>query len=277
MIQQLHIPKNPALSQVVKFMSYVELTHEDMVEGHTAIFPNATTNILFSLDEQILVNKTSSAHSIYTSCSSTVFFKPYAGMKFMTIQFSSYGLSYLKKIPAFELLDTLSELDIIFPASEIKRVSNQLRECKSIGEKFSLLEIFISKKMGFPEVDPRLPYALQLLNSENSISIDTLSQSLCISNRGLQKLFKKHIGMSPAYYRKIIRFNKAAQLLSSDSNSSLTEISYACGYFDQAHFIKDFREFGGISPSEFLRFKSKSSDFYNYIISELDTLVALND
>ena len=83
--------------------------------------------------------------------------------------------------------------------------------------------------------------------------------------------------MSPAYYRKIIRFNKAAQLLSSDSNSSLTEISYACGYFDQAHFIKDFREFGGISPSEFLRFKSKSSDFYNYIISELDTLVALND
>ncbi len=198
-------------------------------------------------------------------------------MKFMTIQFSSYGLSYLKKIPAFELLDTLSELDIIFPASEIKRVSNQLRECKSIGEKFSLLEIFISKKMGFPEVDPRLPYALQLLNSENSISIDTLSQSLCISNRGLQKLFKKHIGMSPAYYRKIIRFNKAAQLLSSDSNSSLTEISYACGYFDQAHFIKDFREFGGISPSEFLRFKSKSSDFYNYIISELDTLVALND
>jgi len=137
--------------------------------------------------------------------------------------------------------------------------------------------IFISKKMGFPEVDPRLHYALQLLNSENSISIDTLSQSLCISNRGLQKLFKKHIGMSPAYYRKIIRFNKATQLLSSDSNSSLTEISYACGYFDQAHFIKDFREFGGISPSEFLRFKSKSSDFYNYIISELDTLVALND
>lgn len=272
MIQRLHIPKNPALSQVVQFMTYVELTREDILEGRTAIFPNATTNMLFSLDEDILVNRTSSSNSIYTSCSTTVFFKPYVGMKFMTVQFSSFGLSYLKKIPAFELLDTLSNLDIIFTTSDIERISSQLKECETIGEKFVVLERFVSRKIGLPEVDPRLPYALQLLNSEHSISIDALSQSLCISNRGLQKLFKKHIGMSPVYYRKIIRFNKAAQLLLNDYENSLTEISYTCGYFDQAHFIKDFKEFGGISPSEFLRLKSDSSDFYNYRISEPHTL-----
>ena len=78
--------------------------------------------------------------------------------------------------------------------------------------------------------------------------------------------------MSPVYYRKIIRFNKAAQLLLNDSENSLTEISYTCGYFDQAHFIKDFKEFGGISPSEFLRYKTNGSDFYNYRISEPPTL-----
>lgn len=276
MIQQLHIPKNPALLQVVKFITYVELTQEDILDGRTAIFPNATTNILFSLDEDILVNQTSSSNSIYTSCSSTVFFKPFEGMKFMTVQFHSYGLSYLKKIPAFELLDTLSHLDIIFSASDIERVSSRLKECKTIGEKFTALEMFVSKKIGLPEVDPRLPYSLQLLNSEHSISIDALSQSLCISSRGLQKLFKKHIGMSPVYYRKIIRFNKAAQLLLNDSNNSLTQVSYDCGYFDQAHFIKDFKEFGGISPSEFLRLKSDSSDFYNYKVTELHTLDTLN-
>ena len=272
MIQQLHIPKNPALSQFVKFMTYVELTQEDILVGRTAIFPNATTNILFSLDEDILVNQTPSSNSIYTSCSTTVFFKPYDGMKFMTVQFTSYGLSYLKKIPAFELLDTLSHLDIIFSNSEIERISTRLKECKSIEEKFAVLELFISQKIGLPDVDPRLPYALQLLNSDYSISIDMLSQSLCLSNRGLQKLFKKHIGMSPAHYRKIIRFNKAAQLILSEANDSLTQISYACGYFDQAHFIKDFKEFGGISPSEFLRLKSNSSDFYNYRIAEPCTL-----
>jgi AraC-like DNA-binding protein len=276
MIQQLHIPSNPALSQVVNFMTYAELTKEDIVDGWTAIFPNATTNMMFSLDDDILVNQTSTVNSVYTSCRSTVFFKPYVGMKFMTIQFSSYGLSYLKKIPAHELLDTLSHLDVIFSASEIDRISTRLKESKSITDKFAILEMFISKKIGLPEVDPRLPYALQFLNSEHSISIDALSQSLCISNRGLQKLFKKHIGMSPAYYRKIIRFNKAVQLLSNNSENSLTQISYACGYFDQAHFIKDFREFGGVSPSEFLRYKAKGSDFYNYRITELDTLGVLN-
>ena len=152
----------------------------------------------------------------------------------------------------------------------------RLKESKSITDKFSVLEMFISKKVGIPEVDPRLPYALDLLSSGHSISIDALSESLCISNRGLQKLFKKHIGMSPSYYRKIIRFNKAVRLLSMNSESSLTQISYACGYFDQAHFIKDFREFGGLSPSEFLRYKANRSDFYNYRITKLDTLVDLN-
>ncbi|MEC8831315.1 MAG: hypothetical protein VX772_03065, partial [Bacteroidota bacterium] len=97
MIQHLHIPKNPALSQVVKFMTYVELTQEDILDGRTAIFPNATTNILFSLEEDILVNQTSSSNSIYTSCSTTVFFKTYVGMNFMTVQFSSYGISHIKK------------------------------------------------------------------------------------------------------------------------------------------------------------------------------------
>ncbi|MBO6830035.1 helix-turn-helix domain-containing protein [Allomuricauda sp.] len=276
MIQQLHIPKNPALSRVVKFMTYVELTKEDILDGWTAIFPNATTNMMFSLDDDILVNQTSTVNSIYTSCSSTVFFKPYVGMKFMTVQFSGYGLSYVKKIPAHELLDTLSHLDLIFSMSEIDRISMRLKESKSITDKFSVLEMFISKKVGIPEVDPRLPYALDLLSSGHSISIDALSESLCISNRGLQKLFKKHIGMSPSYYRKIIRFNKAVRLLSMNSESSLTQISYACGYFDQAHFIKDFREFGGLSPSEFLRYKANRSDFYNYRITKLDTLVDLN-
>jgi len=276
MIQKIHIPKHPALSQVVNFMTYVEITSDDLVDGRTAIFPNATSNLLISLDDKVLVNQLSSNNSIYTSCSTTVHFSPYLGMKFMTVQFNSFGLSYLKKIPAHKLLDTLSELDLIFPTSVIERISCRLQEQKTIQKKFDVFESFLAKTVGFPEVDPRLPYALQLLNSEHSISIDMLSQSLCISNRGLQKLFKKHIGMSPAYYRKIIRFNKAVQLLINDFDNSLTQVSHASGYFDQAHFIKDFREFGGISPSEFLKLKSDSSDFYNYRVRELDTLVKLN-
>ena len=272
MIQHIYVPRDARLREIVNFMSYVEFTLEDHLEGSTAIFPNATSNLLLSLYGEIDVDLTQTVSSIYITCSSTVALRPYAGLSFMTAQFNSYGVYYLKGMPLTGLHDTLFALDSFFRASEIDRITSRLREASSVAAKFMTLESFLLKRIDLPDIDPRLPYAIAALKLQQPCSIDALSEALCLSSGGLLKLFKKHVGISPARYKRIARFNQAASSILNHPGLSLTQIASECGYYDQAHFIKDFREFGGISPSDFVQLQARSSDFYNYILKDVDSL-----
>ena len=74
----------------------------------------------------------------------------------------------------------------------------------------------------------------------------------------------KQIGISPKQLGKVIRLQTALQLLLNRESESLTAIAYESEYYDQAHFIKDFKEFTGVTPKDFLedRHMSLSSLFY---------------
>lgn len=76
-----------------------------------------------------------------------------------------------------------------------------------------------------------------------------LSQKYGLSERYVQKLFLENVGLSPASLFSVTRFNKALDLILT-SDLSLTSVAYDCGYYDQAHFIKEFKKFTGTRPSE---------------------------
>lgn len=88
-----------------------------------------------------------------------------------------------------------------------------------------------------------------------NINIAQLSDRLSVSERQLQREFKETIGTSPKTYARIIRFRTAMEYLQRlrNDNVSWVEIAYYCGYADQAHFIRDFKEFTGRLPSFILK------------------------
>ncbi len=69
------------------------------------------------------------------------------------------------------------------------------------------------------------------------------------SERYIQKLFLDNVGITPKSFSNIHRFNKSLQLIQT-ADLPLTSIAYDCGYYDQAHFIKEFKKFTGLTPSE---------------------------
>jgi AraC-like DNA-binding protein len=79
-------------------------------------------------------------------------------------------------------------------------------------------------------------------------NLENVASRYGITSRYLQKLFLQCTGLTPKLYRKISRFQNSLQLVSRKS-TSLTSIAYDCGYFDQAHFIRDFKSFTGLTPS----------------------------
>ena len=79
-------------------------------------------------------------------------------------------------------------------------------------------------------------------------NISNVASRYGISSRYLQKLFLQYTGLTPKLYNKINRFQRSLRLV-SQNDLSLTSIAYDCGYFDQSHFIREFKFFTGYTPS----------------------------
>jgi AraC-like DNA-binding protein len=95
-------------------------------------------------------------------------------------------------------------------------------------------------------------HAVQYIFAEKgNADLDKLASDCGVSNRYLQKLFLEKIGFSPKFLIRITRFQHAMNQLIHSQTTSLTELACHTGYYDQAHFIREFREFTGELPSRF--------------------------
>jgi AraC-like DNA-binding protein len=90
-----------------------------------------------------------------------------------------------------------------------------------------------------------------ILQSQGQIGITTLAGKMNIHRRNMERKFTSVIGISPKQLAKVARLQATLKMLGQKKFTNLTEIAYENGYFDQAHFIKDFKEFTGINPKSF--------------------------
>lgn len=267
MKQFLHLPTHPILRQYINFFSYIE-NEPDQSEEWVAIFPNATTNIAFSLaGEMELSGDSRFKSSISSTCTTTIAMKKTSPFKICTVQLKPHGLYKLIKTPMGMLKNAMSHSDMFFKRSELDDLHEELQMSKTINEVFKILEQFFLQRFGPYKLNQRILKGIELL-TDTSLGMDDLSEKLCISNRGLRKIFAQHVGISPKYYQKIMRFNKLIGAIDINPDESLTALSYQAGYFDQAHAIKDFKEFASMSPHHYRTLKANSTDFYNFKTSE---------
>jgi transcriptional regulator GlxA family with amidase domain len=70
----------------------------------------------------------------------------------------------------------------------------------------------------------------------------------CLSIRQFERVSKKRIGVPPKFFARLIRFSKAYRMRENFPQMSWTSIAYNCGYFDQMHFIRDFKQFASVAP-----------------------------
>ena len=122
----------------------------------------------------------------------------------------------------------------------------------SITQQIHLLESFFIEKLKRHEKKRQKIQQLSLicqhiLTTGEGFDLNQLSSTLGLSKRYIQKQFFEMVGLTPGTLYASYRFNRSLQqILTTDL--SLTSIAYECGYYDQAHFIKEFRKFTGISP-----------------------------
>jgi AraC-like DNA-binding protein len=95
------------------------------------------------------------------------------------------------------------------------------------------------------------PIAIDIINGRGMIRVTDLLQKHGIQARQLERVFHDEIGVTAKVFSRIVRFNHAKKMIETNPDINLLTLTYECGYADQAHFIRNFREMFGITPAYF--------------------------
>lgn len=192
--------------------------------------------------------------AIFGPLNSVNIIRPLGRAELAGIRFKPGALHYLTRVPAHLLVNeilTPGEVDYLFTASEISQLLDFGTE-----RAIHFFDQMLLKKMSKADCtqDSRVSHAMSLLDGGDKFeSVGKLHKEVCLSARQFETVFKTYIGFSAKKYARIQRFNKALNLLMHRQPFDLTEVSNRFSYYDQSHFINEFKEFSGLSPGQFIQ------------------------
>lgn len=174
-----------------------------------------------------------------------------SGVVFVT--FHPNGACHFFDFPLSEIQNRSVDLSNIF-YEQISEVEELLFLKSSMVERVGVIENFLLKR--FAPIPAHDSVILQkgievIKNLKGQATALSLSNYLSVSPKSLERKFSYYLGKTPKQIIKLIRFQTVVSDLSGIIDMNLTEYAYLNGYFDQAHFIKDFKALSGYTPKEF--------------------------
>jgi AraC-like DNA-binding protein len=171
------------------------------------------------------------------------------------VQFKEAGASAFFKEPLHELFEESVSLDNFIASQKLSVIEERLSEATSNHQRIAIIEQFLLSILCFSKPDRIISDALAKIHStKGNIRIKELTDTLFISQDAFEKRFRKVVGTTPKQFSSIVRLTSIIH--NKQKNQSLFDSAFDVGYFDQPHFIKDFKHFTGQTPTDF--FKSAS-------------------
>jgi AraC-like DNA-binding protein len=177
-------------------------------------------------------------------------FKNAANTGTVLIYFKEMGAAHFFKQPLNEIFAQSLSMDNFISASQLAEIEERLCEATTDGERIGVVEDFLKARLESLKPDLLVAGAVHLIRQlGGDVKIASLAKQLHTSPSPLEKRFRKLVGASPKKYASIIRIQAILKRYPQAKN--LTELGYGAGYFDQAHFIKDFKTFTGQTPEQY--------------------------
>jgi AraC-like DNA-binding protein len=170
------------------------------------------------------------------------------------VRFYPYGFANFVKVPINHLVNKETPLALLFGQELSRDLEQKIIHSNGTEDRIQVIEDFLFNAFTDQRtIDSIVQTTIDaLLLTKGSASINAILKDDLSKRRNLERKFTRQIGISPKQLGKVIRLQTALRLLLNKQSNSLTEIAYESEYFDQAHFNKDFKEFTGINPKNFL-------------------------
>lgn len=169
------------------------------------------------------------------------------------VNFTLLGMRLFLRRPLHELTNQVVPLDDVFGANA-ERLISELYEAPTWASRFDIVDREILRRLADvsePSVGVQWAWR-RLVRTAGQVVIGDLAREVGWSHKHLVSQFNEQIGLTPKVMARVLRFGRAAGLLATSERGRLADIAIECGYYDQAHFTRDFRAFAGVSPTELL-------------------------
>jgi AraC-like DNA-binding protein len=176
-------------------------------------------------------------------------------LKIISVIFKPWGIYRLLAVPQSDFNNYRVDLEFIFGRS-FESIIERIYLTKRVDDKIRLLDVFFTERLNrtkLPSSIYHLRNAAGILEETGGVfDLSMLAELLGLNIKTLERSFKKLLGIRPKLFSRIMRFNKALNMISSGI-SDFNDIVFKAGYYDQSHFINEFREFTGAVPTDFLK------------------------
>ena len=250
----------PPLSALVDCMWYSE--GFDGTHQRERLLPNGESGIVFDLrerpvrifDSQNEARFEAFAPAIFCGARTDCFvIETSQQERVIGIQFRPGGAFPFLAMPASEVANATYSLDDIWPGRAAS-IHDALMNACDFRAMFSILERALLAQLGNASgLHPAIAFSIgRLARAGDSVRVRDVADRVGLGSRRFMELFREQTGLTPKSFQRVRRFQQVLCALHAHSEKNWATVAYNCGYYDQAHFIHDFRLFSGLTPSEYV-------------------------
>lgn len=182
----------------------------------------------------------------------------------LVIQFKAFGAYPFLQLPMEKLADRVVPGDQ-FSNTDLFTTRERLYTASTSTDKFGVADAWLDAHFDRGRLPPKsLIDVVTNLQAQPAAKLNDIIESFDGTQKHLISQFKKFIGITPKQYQRVLRFNDVFVQMQGDQFLSWSDIAYRCGYADQSHFIREFKNFSGFIPESFLRegFDEETPNFF---------------
>ena len=260
MIFRQHVPAEP-LATYVEWLWF----YQDLYPAHRRehVLPDGSFELIIDLRDEPrrTFDRASGSATIYRNAwisgahSRYIVIDALPGSSMIGVHFQPGGAAAVLGFPADELRDRVVELEDIWGAAACD-LREQLLAARGASTKFAILERALAARLAKRRFDAaqqqRVFWARdQFTRGADALRIGEVVDHLGVSHKQFIEQFRRHVGLTPKLFCRIRRFQDVLARIEQRNSLAWADVACACGYYDQAHFVHDFRAFSGLTPSAY--------------------------
>jgi AraC-like DNA-binding protein len=158
-------------------------------------------------------------------------------------------------LPTYQYTEERISLDTVLRKATVDGLAASICNTDDANERVKALDAFMLKQ--FEEKKPEPDYidqtANMIIEKNGMLDVTQMMENVFMSRRNFERRFFKKVGLSPKYYARLRRIGYVMNLIAGKKEADWGAIFSACEFYDQSHFIKDFMEFTGRTPEQYLK------------------------
>ncbi len=221
-------------------------------------YPKDTETVEYTNKSLVIANKKATILGQHTIVNHR-----HVGREFLAFQvvFQPGALHRITGINSVELTNSYLDAEDIL-GSNTRLVNEQLYNAKSYPEMIRIIEGYLSRLVKTTKISehPVDVISKQMTVQHEGYSLDKFIKDACLCHRQFDRKFLERVGISPKQYLQVIRFDKAFRMKNRFPDKDWLSIALHCNYYDYQHLVKDYKEFTGCTPNQFLEIENKAPE-----------------